>query len=231
MELHKTLIPFILELRKSVRNFCIALLGISAAVFYFSPRLLMAMQEHLAGKLYFFTIPGPFLAHVKLSFFSAAFLLMPWFLLIFWRAAGKPFGIQGKFLASFVVYTCLLFYAGAFFCYFITLPFGINFLLGYSSADLKAVISIEKFIGFVTIFILAFGLVFELPVFMLFFVKAGICTRAFFARSRRYALLVITILAAILTPTPDVFNMMLMAVPIYLLYESGLVIMKLLQLK
>ena len=231
MEIHKTLIVFVTELRKSMRNYILALIVTSAVIFYFSPQLLKILQQHLTEKLYFFSVAGPFLAHVKVSFFAAFFVLIPWFLSIFWRAAGKPVAITGRLLISFVVYTCLLFYLGAVFCYAITLPFGINFLLGYSSAELKPVISIEKFVSFVSLFILAFGLVFELPVFMVFFVKAGVCSRAFFARSRRYAILIIAILAAVLTPTPDVVNMMLMGFPIYLLYESGLLFMTILRLK
>ena len=81
---------------------------------------------------------------------------------IMWRAVGKPFNVTGSQLYFFIIFTCLLFYAGTVFCYFITLPFGIKFLLGFGSEELKPVISVGRFVNFVTLFILAFGLIFEL---------------------------------------------------------------------
>ena len=125
----------------------------------------------------------------------------------------------------------MLFYAGTLFCYFVTLPFGIKYLLGFGSEQLRPVISVSRFVNFVTLFVLGFGAIFELPVFMVFLARVGVCSRGFFERNRRYAILVITIVAAVLTPTPDVMNMMLMAVPLYLLYESGILILLLLRIK
>ncbi len=140
---------------------------------------------------------------------------------------GAPFGVKGKTLYWFVFATCLLFYAGAIFCYFVTLPLGIKFLLGFQSENLQAVISVGKFVNFVTLFIFGFGLIFELPVFMFFAAKVGIISREGFERNRRFAILGIAIIAAILTPTPDVINMTLMAGPLYLLYEGGILTIKL----
>ena len=134
-------------------------------------------------------------------------------------------------LAVFVFFTCLLFYGGTLFCYFVTLPFGIKFLLGFGSEELKPVISIGRFVNFVTLFILAFGAIFELPIFMVFMAKVGITTRSFFSRHRRYALLLIAIIAALLTPTPDVVNMLLMGGPLYILYEAGIVILLLMRIE
>jgi sec-independent protein translocase protein TatC len=215
------------ELRTSLRGILIALPLLSIAIFLLSSRLLFFLQERLAGKLYFFSVAEPFLAHAKLSVGAACFLLMPWLMLIVWRAAARPFRVSRLFVAAMIFVTTFLFYAGAAFCFFVTLPYGIKFLLGFSSAELQPVISIDKFVGFVVLFILAFGLVFELPVTMVFLGKTGLCGRRFFQRNRRYAVLVIAILSAVLTPTPDVFNMTLMGAPLYLLYESGIIIMKL----
>ena len=85
--------------------------------------------------------------------------------------------------------------------------------------------------NFTTMFILAFGVIFELPIFMIFLAKVGVCTRSFFERNRRYALLIMAIVAALLTPTPDVVNMSLMGGPLYLLYEAGIVILMLMRIK
>ena len=229
MAAHEKLITFVGELRKSIRNLGLLLAILTLGVFLLSPQLLHLVQQHLADKLYFFSVAGPFLAHVKLSLFAALYIVMPWMMTVLWRAIGKPFGVGGGQLFFFIFFTCILFYAGTIFCYFITLPFGIKFLLGFSSEELKAVISIGKFVNFVTIFILAFGTIFELPIFMVFSAKVGVFSRKFFEKNRRYAVLLIAILSALLTPTPDIVNMLLMGGPLYLLYESGIIILKVLR--
>lgn len=150
---------------------------------------------------------------------------MPWIITIMLRAVGKPFKVSTSQVFLFSFFTCLLFYGGTLFCYFITLPFGINFLLGFGSEELKPVISIGRFVNFVTVFILAFGVIFELPILMVFAAKIGVVTRRFFSRHRKYAMLMIAILAALLTPTPDIVNMLLMGGPLYLLYEIGILIL------
>lgn len=220
--------PFIVvisELRKTVRALVVALCFTTLGIFFLSPQLLQYVQAHLAEKLYFFTVAGPFLAHVKLALFAAVYGLMPWILTVFWRALAKPFAVKGAEVFFFVFFTCLLFYAGTLFCYFVTLPFGIKFLLGFGSAELRPVISVSRFVNFTTIFILAFGAIFELPIFMVFLAKVGVCQRQFFSKHRRVALLIIAILSALLTPTPDIVNMLLMGGPLYLLYEAGIVIL------
>ncbi|HID70892.1 MAG TPA: preprotein translocase subunit TatC [Desulfobacterales bacterium] len=231
LDRHNTLIIFLTELRKSIRALAISVIVATAGIFFLSPELLRLVQNHLADKLYFFSVAGPFLAHVKLALFASLYLLMPWIMAVLWRAMGKPFGVEGKQLFSFVIFTCLLFYAGTLFCYFVTLPFGIKFLLGFGSENLKPVISIGRFVNFTTIFILAFGVIFELPMFMVFMAKVGVLTRKFYEKNRRYAVLLIAILAALLTPTPDVVNMLLMGGPLYLLYEAGIIILRVMRVE
>ncbi len=222
------LVIFIIELRKSARALLISLMALTILVFLLSSSLISVFQDHLHEKLYFFSVAGPFLAHVKVAFFGALYLLMPLVTYVLWKAMGKPFGVTGKRLFWFVFATCLLFYLGTVFCYLVTLPFGVKFLLGFQSEDLKAVISIGRFVNFVTLFILAFGVIFELPVFMIFSSQVGMISRAAFQRNRRFAVLGIAILAALLTPTPDVVNMALMGGPLYLLYEAGILVIRML---
>ncbi len=225
------MVIFLMELRRSVRGLGISIIVATAGIFFLTPELLLMVQGHLSDKLYFFSVAGPFLAHVKLALFAALYIIMPWIMAVLWRAMGKPFGVKGSQLFFFVLFTCLLFYAGTLFCYFVTLPFGIKFLLGFGSADLQPVIAIGRFVNFTTIFILAFGVIFELPMFMVFMAKVGMLTRGFYERNRRYALLLIAILAALLTPTPDVVNMLLMGGPLYLLYEAGIIILRMMRIK
>ncbi len=241
MAFNNTIIVFVDELRKSIKWLALGIFGTTLVVFLISPHLLEFIQIHLAQKLnvenysaeklYFFSVAGPFLAHVKLALFLAFYGLMPWIMTILWRALGKPFGVIGMQLVYFILFTSLLFYIGTLFCYFITLPYGIEFLLGFGSEQLKPMISVGRFVNFTTLFILAFGVIFELPIFMVFSAKVGICPRSFFERNRRYALLLIAIVAALLTPTPDIFNMTLMAGPLYLLYEAGILILMVMRIK
>ncbi len=225
MDNRQKIVSFISELRKSIRNLGVSLGLATLTIFFLAPHLLQFVQRHLDTKLYFFTVAGPFLAHATLAFFTALYALMPWFTIVLWRALGKPFGVSRGQLFFFIFFTCLLFYAGTSFCYFFTLPFGIQFLLSFSSEELKPVISVSQFVNFITIFIFAFGVIFELPIFMVFLARVGVFKRRFYEKNRRYAILLIAIVAAMLTPTPDVFNMALMGVPLYLLYESGIIIL------
>lgn len=225
LEPYKHFAIFIAEFRRSIRSLGISVIALTIGLFLMSGNLLLFLQQHLNEKLYFFSVAGPFLAHVKVAFFGALYILMPWIMYVVWKGLGRPFGVKGNKLFWFVFSTCFLFYAGTLFCFMITLPYGVSFLLGFQSEDLKAVISVGKFVNFVTIFILAFGVIFELPVFMVFSAGVGV-SRTVFEKNRRYAILVIAILAALLTPTPDVVNMALMGGPLYLLYELGILVIR-----
>ena len=230
MELNNNLIIFLSELRKSVRLLVLAIIIGTVGLYFISPIVLQLLQGHLDQKLAFFTVAEPFLAHVKLAFFVTLFVLMPGIMYCLWMALGKPFKLSEKALTWFILFTTVLFYLGAAFCYTITLTYGVKFLLGFQSDQLKPVISINRFVNFVSIFILAFGVIFELPIFMVFTAKVGLLSRQTFERNRRYAILIISILAAVLTPTPDVFNMMLMGCPLYLLYEIGILVLRLMKI-
>lgn len=230
MQNKQKLAIFIIELQKSARFLIFSIIGLTALLFWLSSGMIETFQGHLQEDLYFFSVAGPFLAHVRISFFGALMLLMPLITFVLWKAVGKPFAISGAKLYWFVFATCLLFYAGTVFCYMVTLPFGVNFLLGFQSEDMQAVISIGRFISFVTLFIFAFGIIFILPVFMVFSAYTGMICRRSFAKNRRFAILAIAITASILTPTPDVVNMALMGVPLYLLYEAGILVIRILKI-
>ncbi len=219
---------FLGELLRSLKLLGLSMVATTGALFFLSPTVMALLQAHLGEKLYFFSVAGPFLAHVRLAFFGAVFLLMPLLMQVLWQALGKPFGLPRRQVFWFVLATCVLFYCGSLFCALVTLPFGIEFLLGFQSDELKAVISVSRFVNFVALFVLAFGAIFELPVFMVFSARVGAVRRQTYEKHRRYALLVIAILAALLTPTPDLVNMALMGGPLYLLYECGILLIRLL---
>ncbi|MDF1614922.1 twin-arginine translocase subunit TatC [Desulfurivibrio dismutans] len=209
----------------------LTLVAATAAFTVVSPRALIFLQNHLSQELAYFTVTDPFLAHVRLGLALALFSLVPFFVYWFWKAMAEPFGLTRTTRAWFVIFCCLLFYGGTMFCFFVTLPLGVNFLLGYQSEQLQAVIAVGKFVTFITVFVLAFGFIAMLPIFMIFGAKTGLCPRRKFESGRGYAVLIMTIVAALITPTPDVVNLSFMAVPMYLLYESGIIIIRMMKLE
>jgi len=226
MELSRELAGFVNRLRRMIIVPLVALAVITVAMLIISPFIIEVLRGHLEQHLAFYEISEPFLAHVRLALFAAIFLGMPFITGALFRAAATPFGLTKLQVNLFILVSSLLFYSGSAFCFLLTLPYGVNFLLSFQSEMLKPLISLTRFVNFTALFILGFGLIFELPVFMTFCGKTGLISRAVFARNRRYAILFIAIAAAVLTPTPDVFNMMLMAVPLYLLYEAGIMTLR-----
>ncbi|PXF56028.1 MAG: preprotein translocase [Deltaproteobacteria bacterium] len=222
--LAQILIRLLKYLRRFLLETAICFTGLTAIIYWLSPHFLTFLQSHFQQRLAFFGVLEPILALLKLSSVGALILMAPW---ILWRMSQglvDVLGFSRKSSLVFMLSALLLFYAGALFCFFITLPFGINFLLGYQSQHLRPVIAVGKFVNFIGLFLLSFGLIFEIPLVMTLLCRLKICGPETFGRYRRYAILLIAVMAAVLTPTPDVFNMALMGVPLYVLYETGIII-------
>ena len=173
------------------------------------------------------TAPGErFWMHIKISAVGSIVVSLPVILYQAWKfVAPGLFTNEKRYLGPFTVASSAFFIIGAAFCFIVVLPFALGFLLEYKmdqTQDLKTLISIGEYINFTLKFVLAFGAVFELPIVILLLTKMGIITPAMLSKNRKYAVLIAFILAAILTPTGDAFNLMLMAVPILILYEVGI---------
>ena len=167
-----------------------------------------------------------FWTHTKISIVGAFVLSLPVLFYQAWKfIAPGLFPDEKRYVGPFIVVFSLFFIIGAAFCFFVVLPFALGFLLDYKmdkTQDLQTLISIGEYINFSLKFILAFGLVFELPIVILLLTKMGIVTPRMLSKNRKYAVLISFILSAILTPTPDVFNQLLMAIPVMILYEIGI---------
>jgi sec-independent protein translocase protein TatC len=120
------------------------------------------------------------------------------------------------------VVSALCFFAGAAFGYFVVFPPAFKFLLGYGSDFLEPMPAVNEYFSLCLRLLLAFGAVFELPVLMVFLAKLGVVNSTFLRRHRKYAILFAFIIAAILTPTPDIGNQLLMAGPLIVLYEVSI---------
>jgi sec-independent protein translocase protein TatC len=131
---------------------------------------------------------------------------------------------ERRFVGPFVLLSAVAFYAGVSFSFFFVLPFALNFLISYGvNAGFVPQISIAQYVGFALWFLMVFGLIFEVPLAITLMAKFGWVDAPFLKRYRKWALLGSFIFAAVLTPTPDPFNQCLMALPMYIFYEVGII--------
>jgi sec-independent protein translocase protein TatC len=175
------------------------------------------------GRVIFTAPTEAFFIRLKVAALAGAFLSLPVILWQIWRFVSV--GLTPKerrYALSLLPFSLILFVAGGAFAFFAILPVGVRFLLSYQTETLVPMISIGAYTSFATAFVLAFGLVFQLPVVILLLARIGIVTPATLAAGRRYALLAIVVASAVLTPGGDIFSQLLMAVPTYLLYEVSI---------
>jgi sec-independent protein translocase protein TatC len=160
---------------------------------------------------------------VKLPMLAAVFLASPWILYQVWAfIAPGLYKKERRWAAPFVISTAGLFILGGTFAYFVAFRYGLEFLLGIGTdIGVTPNISIVEYLDLFINVMLGVGLVFEMPILIFFLTLLRIVTPKFLLENSRYAILIITIIAAIVTPTPDVFNLMLFAVPMVLLYFVG----------
>lgn len=178
------------------------------------------------AKLVFLSPAEALWMNMKVAFFAALLLSMPVIFSQVWKFISPGLlAREKKYVLPFVITASGLFVLGAAFCFFIVLPFALGFLLTYKIGDvLMPMLSVGEYVDFCLKFVLAFGAIFELPIVMLFSTRMGLVTPQFLARKRKYAVLLSFVAAAILTPTPDMFNQFLMAFPMIIFYEIGILI-------
>jgi len=220
--------------RKGVLQILVCFIAQALIIYIFFSRALMHHLRNTSLKidLVAFGIPESFLAFLKLAVYGSLFFSIPLIFYHFWKALSPLFHKRGlKSSRLFLLASIALFYLGAFFCYFITLPFGVQFLLGYQSAHIQPMISVGRYVSFCTFFVFGFGLTFELPLLLALLSYLRLIRASFLTRNRRYAILVIAIVAAVVTPTPDVFNMSLLGGPLYILFEVGILLVKMIERK
>jgi len=173
--------------------------------------------------LYFTTLIEPIMSHLKIGFIAGIMLMVPVILYQVWMFISPGLlARERKYVSQFVFFATLFFYIGVLFCFFLLLPFAVQFLATYKTEHLKPIIKLADYIDFTLKFMLAAGAVFELPLLMIILGRMGIISPDILTKFRKYAFLVSFIIGALVTPTPDVFNMTLMSLPIYVLYEIGI---------
>lgn len=187
------------------------------------------------GDLAWLRVQEGFLTYVKLALIVGLFVASPWVAYQLWSFVSEGlYPHEKKYVVIFAPATLGLFLAGVLFCYFVILPWGLEFLIGFA-ADIKIpgvaagqqatkpTISVGEYLSFFLTISILMGLVFQLPLLMLFLDRVGLVRASTFARLRRYFLVGAFIVAALLTP-PDPVTQILVAIPIIILFESGILI-------
>lgn len=224
MDSNRTFVGHLEELRKRLIYTVIAVGFFSAAAFFYIEEIVELLVRPVPS-LVFLTLTEGFMVRVNLAMYLGIFLSFPVAIYNTW-AYVRPalFPAERRHLGWFIPLSYLLFIIGMAFCYYLVLPIGIKFLLSYETNSIKPMISFSSYVGFVSILLLAFGAVFQMPLVQVLLAKIGIMSPEQMRRQRRVAILVIFILAAMLTPGPDIFSQFMMAVPMMLLYEAGIIL-------
>ncbi len=199
-----------------------------AIAFYFTDRIMVFLQRPLANLKtppIFLTPTEYFWTYMKVAMITGVFIAMPIILWNVWAfVAPGLHKHERRYAAPFVIAGSLLFLGGGAFALLLVIPFAVQFLLNFGmEKGAQPMISIAAYVDFITKFTLAFGVVFELPVVITLLSMLGLVTPQFLSKNRKYAVLINFIIAAVLTPTPDIVNQTLMAGPLCILYELGII--------
>jgi sec-independent protein translocase protein TatC len=230
----QSFLSHLIELRERLLKAVAAVLLILVALIPIANRLYawlaLPLIKHLpqGGTMIATEIASPFLTPIKLAFFVALFIAMPFILYQLWAFVAPGLYRHEKRLALPILFSAMvLFYVGCAFAYFLVLPAVFTFLTSVAPTGVAVMPDISHYLDFVLVLFLAFGLCFEVPVVIIILVSLGVVTPAQLVKSRGYAIVGATVIAAVLTP-PDVLSMLMLAVPMCALYEVGIIAARLL---
>jgi sec-independent protein translocase protein TatC len=233
--------PHLIELRKRLTISVVAFIVIFMAMFTYNQPLLEWMTAPLhdalvnvgkvsplaaKGMMTTNQVGGAFFVAMKVSFFAAIVAALPIILSQIWLfIAPGLYSNEKKMLIPFVFGGTFMFAVGVAFAYYVVTPFGFTFLITFGSFTFTPMINIEDYVGFFTKIMFGFGIAFELPIFAYFLALLGFITDRTLIDFFRYAVVLIFIIAALLTP-PDVMTQMLMAIPLIILYGISILIVR-----
>jgi sec-independent protein translocase protein TatC len=222
-------LPFTEHLEELRHRLIVSLIGVGVgfAVSYgFSQQILAFLQRPMPTHLVFIAPTEAFFVNLKVAFYAGVFLSTPLILFQVWKfVAPGLYEHERQYSFPFLVISSVLFVVGGLFAYFVILPVVLHFLIAQGGESWKPNITLSNYLSFCMRIIMVAGLIFEFPVLIYFLTKVGVVTPAFLVKNRKYALLAAFIIAAVLTP-PDVFSQVLLAVPLYLLFEASIYVAK-----
>jgi len=223
-----TLVQHLEELRRRIIGSAIVFIIGSIIAWYFTPLLLHILKvpagENL-GKLKFFKPAEGFIVYMNISMVGGLILASPVILYNVWAFVVPAISNKAhRYIPAFILVTLGCFLSGCAFAYFILLPPALKFLLFFAQDEMEYIPTAGAYISFATMIILYTGLIFLLPILTYILTKFGIITTKILTSKWRYITLAIFIAAAVITPTPDIFNMSLMAFPMLLLYGVSIIV-------
>ncbi len=220
------------ELRKRIKFVLIAV-GIGFGVSYFFSKelfdvLMLPLVEALPPEstLIFTGVAEAFITYIKVALVSGIFLSTPVILHQLWTfLAPALYANEKKSFFPIILFSTFFFVGGALFGYFVIFPFGFRYFLGFTTDFIKPMPAVKEYFSFSVKLLFAFGVVFELPLFILFLSKLGIVTYKQLRSFRKYAVLLIFAIAAVITP-PDILSQIMLGLPMIVLYEVGIIVAK-----
>jgi len=227
--------PFFSHLKELRDRLLVCIVAVAIAfifTYYFKERLFdFLMQPFLkvmpAQSSFIFTgITEAFLTYFKISVVAALFVAAPVILYEFWMfVAPGLYEKEKKYVYPFIIFGSLCFICGALFCYFVVMPNMYRFFVSYAREFVTPMPDLKNYMGLTLKLLIIFGFIFELPLVAFYLARAGIIKAKMLAKKRRYAILAVFIISAAITP-PDVVSMILVALPLWGLYELGILIAK-----
>jgi len=217
------------ELRRRILWSLALFAAASVAAYVFSEPALEHLRTRLPSgtELVFLAPSEAFFARIKLSLAGGLILAFPF---LMWQLLAfiSPFlpRRDRRMALLLIPLSFILFLAGASFSYAVMMPFALRFLLGFGGADLEPMISVSPYVSFVLLMVLPMGLIFQLPIVMVFLTRIGLVDPVAMAKRRKYAVFAIFVIAAVLTPA-DAFSQLIMAGPLLVLYELSLLVARL----
>lgn len=224
-----TLIEHLDELRSRIIKVGVAFVAVSIVAWFFRERifewLLAPAGDALDGKLNVTSVTEQLFTDMKLALYVGFLITIPVILYQAWAFVAPAVGDMGRaFTYTIITLASLLFLAGVAFGYFVVLPIGTSFLLNWDPGRYETIITSQSYLPFVTRFLLAFGIVFELPAATYVAAKLELVDAPLLKKYRKHAIVLNTVLAAALTPGQDPYSMILMALPMLAMYEISIVI-------
>ena len=222
-------LPFTDHLDELRHRLIVSLVGIGlgfAVSYGFSQQLLLLLQRPMPARLIFIAPTEAFVVNLKVALYAGLFLSVPLLLFQVWKfVAPGLYAHERQYSFPFLIISTVLFLIGAIFAYAVILPIALHFLIAQGGELWQPNITLSNYLSFCMRLILASGLIFEFPVLMYFLAKVGVVTPEFLVQNRKYAVLAAFVISAILTP-PDVFSQVLLALPLFLLFEVSIFVAK-----
>lgn len=221
-----SLVQHLKEFRDRLMVACIAIAITTAISFLFTTDIIkLLLLPSGVTKLIALSPTENFTTYFRVALFSGFAFAMPVILYeIFAYIDPALHPNERRFALTLGPFVLFLFVVGMLFCYLILLPSALKFLLNFGSEVIDNQLRASEYLSFVTLFIVGMGVIFEMPVLIYALIRLGVVQRSWLTSRRRYVFLLSFIIAAVLTPTPDPFNQSLVAIPIYLLFELGLLL-------